>query len=326
VVAGLLVVICTDTAFAVLTLRGTYATGLLWDIGWPLGYMLVGLGAWHVRAGAAAPVAPSADAGPRDALCAPSLVQSLLPYVLMPPAIALLCFVYAYGGHDMRAWGVYAAFGLLAVLILARQFFVVWENQGLYLRVRDAYVALEQGTRSLQLANRRLERLATTDGMTDLPNHRAFQERLRSDLAAARRAGTPVALLMLDVDHFKQYNDTFGHPAGDDVLRRTGAMIRSVVRESDLPARYGGEEFAVVLPGADVRVAREIAERIRAAMAEHPWPHVGVTVSIGVACGTGAVEAGALIEAADRALYRSKSGGRDRVTVAEEVASVRTAA
>jgi diguanylate cyclase (GGDEF)-like protein len=146
-------------------------------------------------------------------------------------------------------------------------------------------------------------------------------------LATARRAGTPVSLLLLDVDRFKQYNDTFGHPAGDDVLRRTAALIRSVVRESDLPARYGGEEFAVVLPGADVWAAQETAERVRAAMAEHPWPHAEVTVSIGVACAIGAVEAGALIEAADRALYLSKSGGRDRVSVAGEVAAgVRPAA
>lgn len=310
VAGGLLSIIWADTAFAFQTLRDAYATGAPSDLGWTLGYMLVGLGAWHVRN------VPAADAPGASPECceirSPSLVQSLLPYALMPPAIGLLCFVYAYGGHGMRAWGVYVAFGLLALLVLARQFFVVWENQGLYLRIREAFERLEEGNRSLQAANHRLEQLATTDGMTDLPNHRTFQERLRAELTSVR----PIALLLLDVDRFKQYNDAFGHPAGDDVLRRVASLIRSAVRESDLPARYGGEEFAVILPAADAQLARNVAERIRTTVAGYAWPHAGVTVSIGVACASGTVEAGTLIDAADRALYAAKSDGRDRVTMA----------
>lgn len=167
----------------------------------------------------------------------------------------------------------------------------------------------------LEEANERLERLALTDGLTGLPNHRHFQEELDRACRRAERDGNPVSLLMLDVDFFKQFNDTFGHPAGDEVLRRVAAILAESVRGSDVPARYGGEEFAVILPNTDGEAALEVAERIRAAVEAEPWEKRPVTVSIGASTQLGArLRSKQAISDADEALYRSKKEGRNRVT------------
>jgi diguanylate cyclase (GGDEF)-like protein len=127
----------------------------------------------------------------------------------------------------------------------------------------------------------------------------------------------PLSLVLLDVDHFKSYNDAFGHPAGDDVLRAVGALLRRGVRNCDITARYGGEEFAVLLPGAGADKAVEIADRLRGLVAGHDWPSRPVTASFGVATldplapPSGPDE---LVEQADRALYSSKRLGRNCVT------------
>jgi diguanylate cyclase (GGDEF)-like protein len=128
---------------------------------------------------------------------------------------------------------------------------------------------------------------------------------------------------MLDVDHFKQYNDTHGHPAGDDVLRAVGHLLRKMVRLSDLAARYGGEEFVLLLSATDAVTAKEIAERMRAAIADHPWTLGPVTASFGVATiPSNRHERSELVEAADKALYYSKKEGRDRVTHHEELNAI----
>ena len=132
-------------------------------------------------------------------------------------------------------------------------------------------------------ANRQLEDQATTDGLTGLKNHRAFQQRLALDFERSVRYHTSLSLLLLDVDKFKQFNDTFGHPAGDEVLKKVGQILQASGRNTDMVARYGGEEFVIVLPETDEQGAAEAAERIREAIAGAAWDKRAITVSIGVA-------------------------------------------
>lgn len=149
---------------------------------------------------------------------------------------------------------------------------------------------------------------ARTDALTGLANRRALDAAL---VRALRQRGA-ATLLLLDVDHFKRFNDSFGHPAGDDVLRETGRLLRAVVRSQDLVARYGGEEFAILLQQSDALRGRHVAERVIAAMRVHPWALRPVTLSIGVAVAAPGDAAATLLRRADAALYRSKQAGRDR--------------
>jgi diguanylate cyclase (GGDEF)-like protein len=125
----------------------------------------------------------------------------------------------------------------------------------------------------------------------------------------------PLSLILLDVDHFKSFNDTFGHPAGDDVLRQIASAMSGCCRTTDVPARIGGEEFAVLLPGTGTEGAEVLAERIRQAIEAGPWPLRPVTASFGIAT-LGPTGPQSLIEAADRALYQAKHTGRNRIVSA----------
>lgn len=167
-----------------------------------------------------------------------------------------------------------------------------------------------------------LERLAGHDGLTGLINRRGFDERLDAELSRAIRDQQSMALIMIDVDHFKRFNDTYGHQLGDECLRQVAsALSMAVLRPSDLVARYGGEEFAVILPSVDQAGALAVAERIRQGIAALAIVHSGndglgvVTVSVGLACGLPArgMKAKDLITLADRALYQAKHAGRNRV-------------
>ena len=162
---------------------------------------------------------------------------------------------------------------------------------------------------------------SVTDHVTGLCNHRYFQDRLAEALGRAGRLGEPVALLFIDVDLFKQFNDRYGHLSGDQALRAVAAVLRSSVRETDVLARYGGEEFAVIIYGADCDGGLEVGERIRRAVAEcRPLPGQGptssaaLTVSVGVAAfPVDGRSPSRLIESADRAMYDAKDRGRDQV-------------
>ncbi len=161
-----------------------------------------------------------------------------------------------------------------------------------------------------------LQRSALTDGLTGVSNRRAFDAALDRELSLAARADAPLAVLIFDLDHFKKLNDTFGHQAGDDVLRGVGAALRSSARQGDVVARYGGEEFAVVMPGAEADDAVAFARRIRTVLAEIEGPRT-ITASVGIACHRGAgMPAADLLGAADTALYASKAGGRDQARMA----------
>ncbi len=174
-----------------------------------------------------------------------------------------------------------------------------------------------------------LERLSLTDALTGLSNRRAFDLAVQQELSRLRRAGGSVGLLLVDVDHFKAYNDRLGHLSGDACLKRIAGILGQAVRTCDRPCRFGGEEFAVLLPDSDRADAQTVAERVRRAVYDAGLPHPAlgpaavVTVSIGAACaspGT-AIDADTLLRRADEALYRAKSDGRDRVHVAAPAAA-----
>jgi diguanylate cyclase (GGDEF)-like protein/putative nucleotidyltransferase with HDIG domain len=168
---------------------------------------------------------------------------------------------------------------------------------------------------NLERKNVALRKLSTTDELTGLKNRRHLTEELESHFALAARQRTPLSLVFLDVDHFKSYNDAFGHLAGDDVLRGIGEVLRGSTRNHDTAARHGGEEFAVLLPATGPVVARGLAERLRKTIQRRDWPHRRMTASFGVATMTLKTgEARELMEQADFALYHSKGSGRNRVT------------
>lgn len=196
-------------------------------------------------------------------------------------------------------------------------------NQGLEAKVAER-------TAELQAANQQLEVLSNTDGLTGLSNRHKFDQVWAQEWQRAVRQGLPLAVVMIDVDHFKLYNDQFGHPAGDECLRRVAAVLaHSVRRAGELAARYGGEEFVVVLPGLDADGALQEAERIRTEVSALGIPHTGssagavVTVSLGVASRVPQREEGLylLLQEADDALYQAKHGGRNRVGLASGISS-----
>jgi diguanylate cyclase (GGDEF)-like protein len=180
---------------------------------------------------------------------------------------------------------------------------------------------LQEAILRLGEANQKLEMLASHDALTGLRNRRSFQERLYEEFQWRSRFGNTVSLLLIDVDHFKSYNDTYGHPAGDQVLQTVAHLVRESVRGIDVAARYGGEEFVVILSKADVTVTTLLAERIRCAIDSHPWIDRPITVSIGAAtlAPTEEMTQEGLIEITDKALYLSKGTGRNRVTHASDI-------
>lgn len=167
----------------------------------------------------------------------------------------------------------------------------------------------------LEQANAKLRALATTDGLLGIYNRAAFNEKLLEAFERAQRYARALSVILMDVDHFKKFNDTFGHPAGDDVLKSVAKILCDTVRSADIVARYGGEEFAIILPDTEYAGAMVLAERCRRAIAAHPWNHRAITASIGVSTlspTTG--NPSVLVQEADDALYRAKQSGRNRVS------------
>ena len=207
-----------------------------------------------------------------------------------------------------------AALGIILLLGL---------NTGYILRLNRG---LKQSQTRLLEITRQLEQLAILDGLTGIYNHRHFQEHLNKEWRRAQRSKQPISLIMIDIDFFKNLNDSYGHPTGDECLKKMAqALQQSVNRPGDLVARYGGEEFVAVLPEVGAEGAALIAERMRMAVEALKFPHresriaAHVTVSLGVAALIPTRESSpdALIAAADKALYAAKEAGRNRIQVAK---------
>jgi diguanylate cyclase (GGDEF)-like protein len=166
-----------------------------------------------------------------------------------------------------------------------------------------------------------LEHRAHIDGLTELSNRHALQNRLPQEWDACMRRGNPLAIIIIDLDHFKRINDHYGHAAGDEVLRRMAGVLRSSFRETDFIARYGGEEFVVIAPDCDLASAVMLAERLRVAVAElqieFRTANIKVTTSIGIALGLDPSQAKPVeaLDHADQALYRAKGAGRNAVWI-----------
>ena len=187
-------------------------------------------------------------------------------------------------------------------------------------RLREKRQELAATNEELRTKNEELERLSVTDGLTGLSNHRALMQRLGEEISRSTRSGRTFAVIMADVDHFKKYNDTFGHPAGDEVLKRVAAVLKDMTRAVDCAARYGGEEFALLLPETELDGAMEVAERVRARVEATQFPGRQITLSIGVAIfPKDSGEAPGIVAAADEALYLAKHGGRNQVAQAKRV-------
>ena len=208
------------------------------------------------------------------------------------------------------------------------------EKQGLSVDDMD-FMALTSHQISIGIEKASLfvktEQLSQLDGLTGLYNHRVFKEKLEQEVSKRSRTGKPLSLIMLDIDHFKKFNDNFGHQEGDAILKELAVVIRGQCRHATMDAcfRYGGEEFSVILPEQELGIALKVADRMRRIVENHPFrikekhPGTDLTVSLGVAglSGTDDVKPEELLKKADEALYASKRNGRNRVTASPTAAS-----
>lgn len=218
-----------------------------------------------------------------------------------------------------------------ALEALARQAAAQLKLRSMHRALQDALESarsyqneLEEYQTRLRHLNMQLHAQAVTDPLTGLYNRLALTQQLNQAVARCHRSGEYLSLLLIDADHFKSYNDRFGHQVGDVILRQLATVIRSVVRESDIAARYGGEEFVVILPGTDGEGALALAERVRMKVQSSHCGESDLTVSIGVVSRRGAhprCTAELLIQDADAALYRAKDSGRNRVIAAVTISA-----
>jgi diguanylate cyclase (GGDEF)-like protein/PAS domain S-box-containing protein len=198
--------------------------------------------------------------------------------------------------------------------------------------LEEANLKLAEINQKLESANIQLEALAVTDSLTGVKNHRAFAERFKEEVQRAMRYQAPLSLMILDIDRFKNFNDMFGHQAGDRALKCVAQLLQDHVRNIDFVARYGGEEFVIVMPGTWPHGAVALAENLRSAIEKYSWPEHPITASFGIASVLNAPLAGSrsrrftsgdeLFAEADRALYHSKASGRNLVTHARALAPV----
>ena len=193
-------------------------------------------------------------------------------------------------------------------------------------REKEALEKIDRYMKELEVLNKKLEQLSITDELTRLYNVRHFKSRLKEEHDRAVRYQGKYAVILFDVDNFKHYNDTHGHPAGDQILRLLGQIISENVRSTDIAARYGGEEFVILCPEANWEGALLKAERFRKIIESYPFPHAAqqplgkVSVSIGVASyPEDADQFQSVVEAADQGLYHSKESGRNRVTPFQQI-------
>jgi diguanylate cyclase (GGDEF)-like protein len=275
---SIFVMLAGDVGFAFLSYADAYTPNHALNITWLLAYVLFGAAALH----------PSMATLSERAVERPRRLTrrrlSLLTGVSLVAPILLLGQAWGRTGIDAAAIGI----GSIALFLL-----VVARMAGLIRQVEQ------------QAAQ--LEKLAQHDPLTGAANRRAWDRALPVEMDRARRAGTPLAVALLDLDHFKRFNDTYGHQAGDQLLRSATEAWGSVLRSTDLLARYGGEEFAVLLPSSTLGEAVEVLDRLRLATP------LAQTFSAGVALWRGDETSDQLVARADKALYQAKQAGRNRV-------------
>jgi diguanylate cyclase (GGDEF)-like protein len=279
---SLLVMLAGDVGFAVLAQADAFTPNTAINLTWLLAYVLFGAAALH----------PSMAELSKPALERPRRLTrrrlSLLTGVSLVAPVLLLGQAWGRSGIDAAAIGV----GSIALFML-----VVARMAGLIRQVEQQAAQLET--------------LAQHDPLTGAANRRAWDHALPVEMDRARRAGTPLAVALLDLDRFKGFNDQYGHQAGDQLLRTATEAWRSLLRSSDLLARYGGEEFAVLMPSSTLGQAVEIIDRLRLVTP------LAQTFSAGVALWHGAETSDQLVARADKALYRAKQAGRNQVLAAE---------
>ena len=255
-----------------------------------------------------------------------SLIEEVLQAALLVLLFARGVVARRQGFAPARFYLVAFVFGAIGLAVNDLNLHGILFPHAKLTRAFSAGLALESLLFALALAdrNRALSALVSLDGLTGIANRRSFDGALARAWDRARRTGTALGVLMIDVDHFKRFNDTHGHQAGDEILRRVAQAVQgAVLRPDDVAARYGGEEFAIVLPLAEGEAARVVGERVRhnvRALAI-PYPEAVngiVTVSVGVASArpNRGVNEGTIVAAADQALYQAKHEGRDKVVLA----------
>ncbi len=296
------VIILTDTIYDYQQLHGLFATGSLLDLGWVLGYLLLGLAArsLYVLPQPGQQVAAQAATGERTAR-QPALWQTLLPYAWVPIVEVLLVFIWRRGGDPFLVTGVVAGVVVLVGLVLVRQLVAMRELHDLY-----------DNNDALAAANRQLEVQATHDSLTGLPNRTLLQRRLEQATDLARQGDLSAALLILDLDRFKEVNDTIGHQRGDQLLQQVGERLRQAVSATATVARLGGDEFAVFLPGADEAGALQVVSALGRTLEEtflvEGYPlHVESSIGIALYPAHGS-EPLTLFQHADVAMYTAKLG------------------
>jgi diguanylate cyclase (GGDEF)-like protein len=191
------------------------------------------------------------------------------------------------------------------------------------LRIKRLHETLAQKVDELEKTQKKLKQMAVTDGLTGLHNYRAFRNQLHMECSRANRFELPFSLLMLDIDHFKKYNDFFGHPSGDKVLRKFARLLHENIREVDFLARYGGEEFVLILPGTEKNSAVLASEKLRKLVEAYPFSNENkarayrITMSVGIASyPLDTRDEEELIQLSDKALYKAKKNGRNCTAIA----------
>lgn len=189
-------------------------------------------------------------------------------------------------------------------------------------KLEQIHLEIEQKQAELLSMNATLIELSETDKLTGLKNRRYFQEKLEEQLSNNEKSASPFSLFILDIDHFKKVNDTFGHQVGDEVLAQLAQLLKNQARSLDIVARYGGEEFVVILPETDQNEAKAIAEQLRQAVEQAKWQTGRITVSVGIATAIKMDNETTILQRADKALYASKENGRNHVTHSIDLTSI----
>jgi diguanylate cyclase (GGDEF)-like protein len=302
---GLLTLVLADSVFDYLNLQNSFAIGGLIDPLWSLSFQLIGLGVLALRR--MPKLSPIVSLQPSQ-----SLWQTLLPYAFIPALGLLLLYVWLTPGDNALETGVYVGAVLLIGLVLVRQIVAMRELHALYVN-NDA----------LTEANRQLEIQATHDVLTGLPNRNVLQRRLEQVTYTARKGDIPAVLLLLDLDRFKEVNDTLGHDVGDLLLQELGPRLQAHLRPTDLLTRLGGDEFAIVLPETDAAAATQVAQTLLDALAapfligEHAFD-IGGSIGIALTPKHG-FEVTTLLRYTDVAMYVAKRAQSGHAVYVQEI-------